>query len=352
MIHRWIRGLLILSALIICVMILIGLKLSVKGHQGPTTAHFNGQRFYNRPHTPQHSFSTILKWQLTRSISPWVLPTHSKADHRPVRVTQAVCITALSHASFLIQTPQATLITDPIWSMRASPLTWAGPKRVTPPPIPFETLPPIDYVLISHNHYDSLDLKTLQRLKHAHHPVFVAGLGNEHLLTQKHITPVVTLDWWDHVPHSKLPIQFMPAQHFSGRGLFDRNNTLWGGFLIQSPIGSIYFAGDTGLGPFIDQIKSRIGAIKIALLPIGAYEPRYIMKPMHMNPEESVKTFKKLNPTFAMGMHFDTFEGLADEAQYQAIKDLQTALKKYQINPHLFIAPQPGQRRCWPIHTL
>src|SRR6185503_7337082 len=178
------------------------------------------------------------------------------------------------------------VLTDPVWSERVSPVSWAGPKRVRPPGLAFEQLPRIDVVLISHNHYDHLDLDTLRRLERAHQPLFVTCLGNRAFLAQHGLGRVTELDWWDTAPVGSGRVLCTPAQHWSGRGLSDRNRTLWGGFVIELADRTVYFAGDTGYCAQFAEIRSRYGVVDVALLPIAAYKPRWFMREQHMNPDE------------------------------------------------------------------
>jgi L-ascorbate metabolism protein UlaG (beta-lactamase superfamily) len=206
------------------------------------------------------------------------------------------------------------ILTDPVWSERASPVSFLGPRRHRLPGIEFDRLPPIHAVLLSHNHYDHLDLPTLRRLAASRQqPIFVAPLGLDRYLESRGITPARQLDWGDSLAVPGATIHAVPAIHFSGRSPFDRNQTLWSGYVIQSAFGTIYFAGDTGFGPHFAWIRDRFGAPRLALLPIGAYEPRWFMSPVHMNPEEALEAHRILGATTSIAIHHGTFQ-LADEA--------------------------------------
>lgn len=251
-------------------------------------------------------------------------------------------ITHINHATTLIQVDGINILTDPIWSDRASIVSWAGPKRVRAPGVDMQDLPRIDVILISHDHYDHLDIATLRRLTENHKPEIIAGLGMKKLLTSKGFEAVTELDWWqeyDALPN-ELKVVFVPARHGSGRGLFDRNKTLWGGFVIKSPAGNIYFAGDTAYGRFLDDLKDRFDGFRLAILPIGHYEPRWMMAPVHMNPDDAVKLHKFMNIKQSVGMHFGTFHGFGghnNERVDEHEEDLQAALKKYGVPESEFL---------------
>jgi L-ascorbate metabolism protein UlaG (beta-lactamase superfamily) len=207
--------------------------------------------------------------------------------------------------------------------------------------------------LISHNHYDQLDIPTLQRLEQQFHPVFIAGLGNDTLL-KKRLGPnarIVTLDWWQsHSINKDVNILFVPANHWSKRSLFDTNKTLWGGFVIQNKAGNLYFSGDTGFGD--GTIFSKIaqyGPFRLALLPIGAYEPRWFMQYSHVNPAESVEIFKILKPRYAMAIHFGTFR-LGNEGIDEPVMALDQALSNARVTPQQFRVLQVGQE--WQVPLL
>ena len=217
-------------------------------YRGPVSDHFDGVRFSNLEgiHSSR-GFKDFIKWRFQDKPAVW--PVHRNNLFAPVVKPRVLGddlhLTFVGHATVLLQTEGLNILTDPIWSERASPVQFLGPKRVHAPGIDFSALPPIDIVLISHNHYDQLDIPTLQRLEQQFHPVFIAGLGNDVLL-KKRLGPnarIVTLDWWQsHSMNKNMNIFFVPANHWSKRSLFDTNKTLWGGFVIQNKAGNIYFA--------------------------------------------------------------------------------------------------------------
>jgi L-ascorbate metabolism protein UlaG (beta-lactamase superfamily) len=237
-------------------------------------------------------------------------------------------VTFVNHATVLIQTAGLNILTDPIWSERCSPVSWAGPERVRPPGIRFENLPPIDVVLISHDHYDHMDLPTLRQLDEKFHPRFFTGLGNAAILKDGSIPGANELDWWQSTELTPgVRLTAVPAQHFSNRGLTDRNNTLWEGFVLEGPAGAVYFAGDTGYGPHFSEIHQRFGPIRLAMLPIGAYDPQWFMGGIHENPSQAVQAQRDLGASTALAIHFGTF-ALADDGQDEPIQALRAALRR------------------------
>jgi len=227
--------------------------------------------------------------------------------------TRALLVTLVNHSTVLLQQCGGNILTDPIWSDRCSPLKFAGPRRHRLPGVDFEHLPPIHTVLLSHNHYDHLDVPTLRRLAARRVSQFVAPLGLRQFLESQNIGPVHELDWGDSLAVRGATIHACPAFHFSGRGLFDRNRTLWSSYMIESDFGMSYFAADTAFGPHFAWIRERFGPPRVALLPIGAYEPRWFMSAVHMNPEDALEAHRILGAGTSIAIHHGTFQ-LADEA--------------------------------------
>lgn len=312
--------------------------------------HFDGRRFFNPGVERQAGFSEFLRWRLSRNAGQWVEWTDGPYGERPVRRVPegTLRVTLVNHSTVLVQMDGANLLTDPIWSRRASPFRWIGPKRVRPPGLRFEDLPPIDAVLLSHDHYDHLDIPTLKRLAAEHRPRFVAGCGVEALLAGEGIPGAEPLDWWESTagPVGAVTITAVPAQHFSGRGLADRNGTLWVGFVLRGPSGLVYFAGDTGFGPHFEQIRNRLGPPRLAMLPIGAYQPRWFMGQVHLSPDDAVRAFRVLGAAYGLGIHFGTF-ALADDGQQEPAEELQRALEQRCVEPARFIAPSFGE--AWEV---
>ena len=308
---------------------LLDRTLSVPRYYGPITDHFDGRNFHNLEPPGKKGLFDFLRWQLSRTRGDWSewtdaepgVPPPEHVDGKDLRVT------FINHATVLIQTAGVNILTDPIWSERASPVTWAGPKRHRSPGVRFEDLPPIDVVLISHNHYDHLDIQTLVRLHIEHQPHFVTGLGNGAFLRANDIPSVAELDWWETLPVSnEVGVTCVPAKHFSGRGLSDGDRTLWCGYVIQSVAGNIYFAGDTAIGGHLAELKTRFAAFRLVVLPIGAYLPRWFMCPVHLSPVEAVDAHLLLEPTASVAMHFGTF-ALGDDGEWEPIVHLHEALQ-------------------------
>ena len=255
-----------------------------------------------------------------------IVETNLEAIHAPTKHAQ---ITWIGHSTFLIQIDGKNILTDPVFSQRASPIRFAGPKRYTKPGIALTDLPKIDYVVLSHNHYDHLDLETARAL--GNETLWLVPLGNAVTLNTVNITNVVELDWWDEYAVGPLLFVCTPAQHWSARSLFDRCRSLWSGWAITHGEKSILFAGDTGYNPTIfKEIGSRFGPFELALIPIGAYEPRWFMKPMHINPTEAVQLHMELRAKRSFAMHWGTFPLTAEApgdpprhlAQARAAKNL------------------------------
>ncbi len=279
--------------------------------------HFDGERFFNPgSHTlasSRRSLMPIIRWRLQRGRPEWPASVKNESYQPPPHpAANQAAVTFIGHASFLIQFAGLAILTDPIFSDRASPIAWAGPKRVRPPGLALHDLPKIDLILISHNHYDHCDLPSLRALAAAHKPRTVTLLKNAPLLARAGLR-ARELDWYDATEIDGLHITATPARHFSRRNLRDGNCALWGGFMLRAHDRQILFAGDSAMGPHWTQIYDRLGAPDIALLPIGAYEPRWMMAAVHMNPVEAVQAHLDLHARQSIGMHFGTFR-LTDEA--------------------------------------
>lgn len=312
----------------------------------PTSDHFDGNRFFN-PGIPERRFFDLIKWQFTRQPVPWPKERSISRFTIPQKrvAGNQFSITYINHATHLIQWDNINILTDPIWSERASPFKWIGPKRVHPPGVKFEDLPPIDYILVSHNHYDHLDLPTLKKLVHRDNPKILTGLGNASWFKKEGIIEVEELDWWEgkNFPNG-LEFIFTQTQHFSARSLFDRNKTLWGGFLIQLKNHSIYFAGDTAYFSVFKEINQRYGPPLLAILPIGAYEPRWFMEPVHMSAKEAVQAHLDLEAKYSLASHFGTFQ-LTDEGMEEPPRALKETLERSGVHPDSFWVFEPGESR-------
>jgi L-ascorbate metabolism protein UlaG (beta-lactamase superfamily) len=276
--------------------------------------HFDGKRFYN-PDAPQ-AFGLLdaLRWKLTSRPEPspgFISDVEQSIPPRRVE-GEGLRATLVNHSTVLLQQRGSNILTDPIWSERASPLRWIGPRRRRKQGVSWEDLPCIDAVLISHNHYDHLDLPTLHRLAARGDSTFIVPARGARLLRSENIGPAHELDWGDSLSLPGFTIHCVPALHFSRRGIYDRNMTLWCGYVIESRERLVYFAGDTAFGSHFAQIRERYGSPDLALLPIGAYEPRWFMSPVHMAPDEAVRAHEILAARTSIAIHHGTFQ-LGDE---------------------------------------
>jgi len=281
---------------------------------GAFPKHFDGKRFYNPGAPPAAGFLDFLRWQLTRrpEPSPDFISDVEQSTPCPRVEGSGLRTTLVNHSTVLLQQHGINILTDPIWSERAGPDSWAGPRRRREPGFAFENLPSIDAVLLSHNHYDHLDLPTLRRLAARENPAFIVPIGLARLLRSQNIGPSHELDWGGSLSLPGFTIHCVPAMHFSARGIFDRNKTLWCGYLIECQDKLIYFAGDTAFGAHFAQIREKFGSPHLALLPIGAYDPRWFMSPVHMAPDEAIRAHEILGATTSIGIHHGTFK-LTDE---------------------------------------
>jgi L-ascorbate metabolism protein UlaG (beta-lactamase superfamily) len=280
------------------------------GAGSSSISHFNGGRFFN-PGAPQaRGFLDALRWKFTSRPEHGAAFVPDVTPSKPPAFVDAdsLHVTLVNHSTVLLQQRGLHILTDPIWSRRSSPFTWIGPCRRRAPGVRFNDLPRIDLVLLSHNHYDHLDLATLRLLADRAQSQFVVPLGVARLLRSHRIGPVHELDWGDSAPLAPATIHCVPAMHFSARGLFDRNLTLWCGYVVETAGRIVYFAGDTAFGAHFAQIRARFGPPRLALLPIGAYEPRWFMSPIHMAPDEAVRAHQILGTQTSVAIHHGTFQ--------------------------------------------
>ena len=296
--------------------------------------HFDGRRFFNPTGAngqpvwmvPRLLLAPRTRWPSRVPVEPRQPPQIGPDD---------VVVTFVGHATFLIQVGATNLLIDPMYAERASPVSFAGPRRVRAPGVRFDDLPNVSLVLLSHNHYDHCDLRTLRSLDRRFHLRVAAPIGNGQVLRSAGIQNVDEIDWWETAASAPFPITLTPAQHFSARGIFDRNRALWGGFLIEAAGRRILFAGDSGYGPHFREIAARLGPIDLALLPIGAYEPRWFMKHIHMNPAEAVQAHVDLAARQSLAMHFGTFQ-LTPEAIDEPVRALAKALRERGLSAEQF----------------
>ncbi len=319
-------------------------------YAGPVTDHFDGLRFFNPDHlwskSPVEAIRALALADKAKWPTRWPSPFAGATP--PGRIEGAgLRVTAVGHSTHLIQAAGLNILTDPVWSARCSPVGFAGPKRVVPPGIRFADLPKIDVVLLSHNHYDHMDVATLSRLAARDAPRVVTPLGNDVIL--KSHDPAIAAeayDWRDTVELSdQVRVTLTPAYHWSARGLSDRRKALWSAFAIDAgPAGNIYYAGDTGLagGEIFSAARAEHGPFRLAILPIGAYEPRWFMKDQHMDAEEAVSVMELLDAEHAVGCHWGVFQLTAEQIDAPA-ELLAATLKARDISPERFRALRPGE---------
>lgn len=329
-------------------MVIMGIWFSGPRYHGPVGDHFDGKRFINPGSVKAKGMMEVFKWMLERRRGPWHEKHNENYGKHPLgHFKGGVRVTFINHATFLIQVDGVNILTDPVWSKRVSPLRWIGPKRMSPPGIRFGDLPRIHLVLLTHNHYDHLDVETMRMVFTAHHPRIIAPLGLKKFLDRHYIRGCEEIDWWQETPADDLVIQSLPAQHFSGRGLLDRDATLWCGYAIKTNEGNIYFAGDTGYNDTtFREIGERSGPFKVSMLPIGAYRPEWFMSPIHVSPEDAVRIHIDVKSQNSIAMHFGTFP-LADDGETEPIEDLLHALKRSGISEDAIIVLKPGEVRVF-----
>jgi len=318
------------------------------GWRSAPSDHFDGRRFFNPDVSTDRTLSEFLRWQRTARRAHWPDRVEN-ARHPPpppAAGPREVVATFIGQATFLIQLPGLNLLTDPIFSERAGPDGRFGPKRVRDPGVAFEDLPRIDLVLLSHSHYDHMDVPSLRRLRDHSDPLVLTGLGNRAYLARRGVRRSEEFDWWESFPlrgAARGHIHFVPAQHWSRRGFFDTRRTLWGGFVVEALDARVYFAGDTGYASSIFRaVAERLGPPDLALLPIGAYEPRWFMAAQHMNPDDAVRAHLDLRARRSLAMHFGTFQ-LTDEGMDAPVRDLAAARERHGVSGEAFRAPDFGE---------
>ena len=334
-------ALILIAALVILMM---GVLISGPRYRGPVSDHFDGRKFVNPGGVKAKGGLEVFKWMIQRKQGPWRKEfTVETGNHPPGHFKNGIRVTFVNHSTFLIQVDGVNILTDPVWSNRVSPYSWIGPERMRPPGIPLGHLPRIHLIVLTHNHYDHLDIATMRVLFGAHHPQIVAPLGVKKLLDDHHVSGAVEIDWWEEVQPAGLNIQAVPAQHFSGRGLLDRDASIWCGYVIRTGAGTLYFAGDTGYNPTLfREIGNKCGPFALSFLPIGAYKPGWFMAPIHVSPEESVRIHLDIKSQKSIAMHFGTFP-LADDGSDDPVNDLRTAMHKHQVSNDSFIVLKEGE---------
>lgn len=314
----------------------------------PQKPHRGKSQFFNNyDNSPKASF---WRWQwerLTTSTPPEppYKPEVLKTDTTFLRANQNEdTLTWIGHASFLLQMEGVNILMDPVFSERVSPVSFAGPKREVALPFSIEELPALDVVIISHSHYDHLDLPTLKKLheQQGEKILFLVPLGDQRILQSVGIKNVKELDWWETEKVKDLTFTFTPSQHWSSRTPFDANETLWGGWYVQSSTKKFLYTGDTGYSKDFQDIHEKLGDVDVAVIPIGAYEPRWFMKQQHVNPEEAVQIHQDLHAKLSIAAHWGTFR-LADEPMLAPSEDLTEALKNRNLESHSFRTMKHGE---------
>jgi L-ascorbate metabolism protein UlaG (beta-lactamase superfamily) len=329
------------------ILIFAGLKLYY-------TYHYRNQPIFQNPdpaYKPK-GLLQLLRWKLFTKRTPWPDQVKLiKEDSPPDRVPDLhrMRVSFIGHVTFLIQTNNMNILTDPVWADRASPFSFIGPKRVIDPGIKLENLPKIDVMLISHNHYDHMDLATIKYLWQRDKPTIITPLQNDVIIKnyiQDSKLNITTLNWQENIKLANhITINLEPAQHWSARGLFDRNRALWGNFIIETTAGNICFIADSGYNQSLYKQLGEKYEIFLSLIPIGSFEPRWFMGDIHMNPLEAVLTHQDLQAKYSIANHFQTFK-LASDGYLQARQELVLALQQYGISSDEFITPQHG-RAYW-----
>jgi L-ascorbate metabolism protein UlaG (beta-lactamase superfamily) len=336
----------LLLVLIVCSPFVVGILLSAPTYHGPKSDHFDGKQFINPKGIKAKGLPDVFKWMRERKQGKWIERKDVKPGPKPLpRYDNGVRITFVNHSTFLIQVDGINILTDPVWSKRVSPFSFAGPKRMRPPGIAFNDLPKIDLILLSHNHYDHLDIATLKHIHDKYNPQFIVPLGVAAYLRKNNIDLVRELDWWQtQVAGVSFTIESVPAQHFSGRGTLDRDRTLWCGYCIHGRHGNIYFAGDSGYNPDTFKEIGRRTKPTLSIIPIGAFKPEWFMSPIHCSPDEAVMIHKDLNSPLSIASHFGTFP-LADDGCDDPVEGLRAALKREGLSLTEFITLEEGVAR-------
>lgn len=355
--RRLFRSAVGLTGLVLALLLVVsgvGCALSAPTWKGQVTPHFDGTKFVT-PGAPKKKggfdldgLGSLISWQFGRKPGPWKSFREEKpGPPPPYEVAKGqMRVTFINHATTLIQLDGVNILTDPIYVARASPFDFVGPHRVRPPGIRFEDLPRIDVVVLSHNHYDHMDIKTLEKIAITWPNVqMFAGLGNKAFLEQHGVLNAIELDWWDTREVKGITIHSVPNQHFSNRGVFDGDGTLWSAWVFEGTGGKAYFGGDTGYGPHFAQVSEKLGPMRLAVLPIGAYSPEWFMSPIHMSPLEAVQAALDLKATTAVPMHYGTFP-LADDGETEPVEALQKAMKD---KPAPFVVLDFGEGKDVPL---
>ncbi len=296
-------------------------------YRGPRTDHFDGRHFFNEEPFEEQQPSELARWQLDRHRGKWPDSAAIPAPAPPARVGGgALRVTMVNHATVLLQMDSLNILTDPVWSAKVGLEGQFGVRRHRPPGIPFDSLPRIDIVLISHDHYDHMDLPSLRRLQQRYHPRVITGLGNPGYLATQGIQGAEQLDWWQSATLAPgVRLTAVPARHWSGRTLSDRYERLWEGFVIEGRRDTVYFAGDTGWGRMYRELHARWSRFTLALLPVAPFRPRWYMARKHLSPDDAVRVAIETRSAMVIPIHWGTFE-LGDDGESEAVDTLRAAV--------------------------
>ena len=311
----------------------------------PRSDHFDGLRFHNvDPAARTRPLSEVWTWYRQRDPAPWPKWIANGASHAvPPLPDRGIAVTWIGHSTFLLRLAGVTVLTDPVFSLHAGPFGRIGPRRVRAPALALDALPRIDLVLQSHNHYDHLDPAAQRFLADRDAPAIVTPLGNRDYLPTRARGRTTERDWWGSAePLPGVRVTVVPAQHFSARTPWDRDKALWGGFVLEAAGQKVYFAGDSGYGAHFKEIGARVPGIDLGLIPIGAYEPRWFMGPVHVDPAQAVRAHLDVGARRSIAMHFGTFQ-LTDEGIDAPVEELKRAREAAGLAAEAFEVPELGR---------
>jgi L-ascorbate metabolism protein UlaG (beta-lactamase superfamily) len=301
-------------------------------YRGPRTDHFDGRHFFNEEPFEEQQPSELVRWQLSRHRGRWPDSAAIAAPAPPRRVGGGVLrVTMVNHATVLLQMDSLNILTDPVWSRSVGIEGQLGVRRHRPPGIAFDSLPPIDVVLLSHDHYDHMDIPSLLRLQRRYHPRIITGLGNPAYLASQGVQGAEQLDWWQAATLKEgVRVTAVPARHWSGRSLSDRYERLWEGFVIEGARDTVYFAGDTGWGRLYRELHARWSRFTLALLPVAPFRPRWYMARKHLSPDDAVRAAIATRSAMVIPIHWGTFE-LGDDGESEAVDTLRAAVSALPV---------------------